>query len=51
VTGHEPVFQVDQETPPRHIVGNIVKMTELLGAPKVSFQQGVEMLLSPALAS
>jgi len=40
-TGKEPIFQVQPEQSPRHLVGDIGKMSRMLTAPTVTFAQGV----------
>lgn len=44
--GRDPVFQVEAHTPPRHLVGDIQKMSTLLGAPQVHFADGIRLLLA-----
>lgn len=39
--GREPCFEVDADTEPRHLVGDISKMKELLVSPRVSFDDGI----------
>jgi UDP-glucose 4-epimerase len=50
VVGRDPVFDVQEGAEPKHIVGNVARMTELVGAPKVSLERGIEMLLSAPVA-
>jgi nucleoside-diphosphate-sugar epimerase len=44
--GREPIFQVEADVPARHLVGNIQKMTNLLGAPRLHFTDGIRLLLA-----
>lgn len=44
VLGKRPVFE-GQAGEPRHIVGDTAKMRELLGAPRVGFDEGLRRLL------
>jgi UDP-glucose 4-epimerase len=44
--GREPLFQIDEETPPRHLVGDIQKMTRLVGASQVHFAEGIRLLVA-----
>ena len=37
----EPVFKVQEHIEPPHLVGDIKKMSNLLGRPKVSFRDGI----------
>lgn len=46
IVGREPHFQVEADTPPRHLVGDIQKMSTLLGAPQVHFADGIRLLLA-----
>ncbi|MFN8490934.1 MAG: NAD(P)-dependent oxidoreductase [Caldilineaceae bacterium] len=41
VVGKEPIFDVHTDGEPRHLVGDIRKMSHLLEAPKISFEQGI----------
>jgi len=41
VLGTEPVFEAGDDAEPRHVIGDIHKMIRLLGAPEVSFEQGI----------
>ncbi len=41
----EPQFTVQLDSQPRHLVGDIHKMSDLLGAPKIKFQDGLKLLL------
>jgi UDP-glucose 4-epimerase len=41
VLGKEPIFRVQQDIEPQHLVGNIKKMTQLLGQPVVTFREGI----------
>jgi UDP-glucose 4-epimerase len=45
VLGIRPVFEVSSGAQPRHLVGDIAKMTSLLGPPQVLFEQGVRELV------
>lgn len=40
-----PIFTVETGTAPKHIIGDISKMTDLLMAPKVRFEEGVKTVL------
>ncbi|MGE5343228.1 MAG: NAD-dependent epimerase/dehydratase family protein [Candidatus Omnitrophota bacterium] len=42
----KPQFSIQPESKPRHLVGDIRKMTELLGAPSTHFHDGVNPLLA-----
>lgn len=44
--GREPRFQVDAAAQPRHLVGDIQKMSELVGPPRVHFTDGIRLLLA-----
>ena len=49
--GKAPVFHVDEAATPNHLVGDIRKMSALLGAPRVPFHEGVRALCAePGLA-
>jgi nucleoside-diphosphate-sugar epimerase len=37
----DPVFTVQNELKPKNIIGDIQKMTKLLGAPTTSFREGI----------
>jgi nucleoside-diphosphate-sugar epimerase len=37
----DPVFEVKKDIPPQHLVGDIKKMTHLLGQPIVKFEEGI----------
>jgi UDP-glucose 4-epimerase len=41
----KPKFDVQMDVQPRHLVGDINKMSRLLGLPKVKFEEGIEMLM------
>lgn len=41
VVGKKPIFDVHLDSEPRHLVGDIRKMSHLLETPKVKFEQGV----------
>jgi len=43
--GREPIFQIEADAAPRHLVGDIGKMSQLLGAPQIQFADGVRLLL------
>lgn len=43
--GREPVFETREDATPRHLVGDVSRMSELLGAPKVRFEEGVRRYL------
>ncbi len=40
----EPRFTIQEEAKPRHLVGDIRKMSRLLGAPSIHFKQGITYL-------
>ncbi len=42
--GSRPVYKVETASP-RHIIGDIGKMTQLLVAPRIGFQEGLRLLL------
>jgi UDP-glucose 4-epimerase len=42
--GRRPVYAVES-TPPRHIIGDIGKMTQLLQPPAIAFRQGLQRVL------
>ena len=44
--GREPIFEVDAESQPNHLVGNIARMTEILGPPRTTFAEGISELLA-----
>jgi UDP-glucose 4-epimerase len=44
--GVEPAFESQSGPEPRHLIGDISKMTEMLGAPTVCFQEGIRTYLS-----
>lgn len=44
--GRTPVFQVEEHTPPRHLVGDIQKMSALLSPPQVHFMDGIRLLVA-----
>jgi len=46
VIGRTPQFVVQPDVQPRHLVGDIQKMTRLLGAPQVKFAAGIQQLLA-----
>ena len=37
----DPVFKMNDHIPPQHLVGNIKRMTDLLGEPVVTFGEGI----------
>lgn len=41
VLNREPVFEVREDIPPRHLIGDIKKMSRLLGQPRVRFKEGI----------
>ena len=43
--GREPVFSIDPGATPAHLAGDISKMRELLGAPRVGFADGLKTML------
>jgi len=48
--GREPCFEVDAKAESRHLVGDISRMRALLGAPKVSFAEGIRRMLDTGTA-
>lgn len=48
--GRDPVFQIEADATPRHLVGDIGKMTQLLGTPQVHFVDGIRLLLEQELS-
>lgn len=40
-----PRFNVNREEPPKHLTGDISKMCQLLGAPRVPFAEGLRSIL------
>ncbi len=45
VVDKEPVFDRQLDSPPRHLVGDIRKMSHLLGPPSVRFEDGIRSYL------
>lgn len=43
--GREPVFSIDEQAQPGHLIGDIGKMRSLLFSPKVSFKKGIADLI------
>jgi nucleoside-diphosphate-sugar epimerase len=41
--GKEPIFEVQSQVAPRHLVGDINKMTPLLGSPQIGFAEGIRL--------
>jgi len=41
VLGKAPVFEVQKDSEPQHLVGDIKKMVQLLGPPVVKFREGI----------
>jgi len=41
VLGRPPVFKVQKDSEPQHLVGDIKKMVQLLGPPVVKFREGI----------
>ena len=41
----EPKFEVKMDTKPRHLVGDLRKMSRLLGSPNIKFKDGMKMLI------
>jgi UDP-glucose 4-epimerase len=41
VLGKVPVFKVQDDSKPRHLVGDIKKMAQILGPPVVKFREGI----------
>lgn len=46
--GREPKFVVHEEILPKDLIANISRMTELLGAPKVRFPEGIQSYIQEA---
>jgi UDP-glucose 4-epimerase len=44
----EPLFEVREDLPPHHLIGNIAKMSRLLGEPQVRFEEGIRRTLGKA---
>lgn len=44
--GREPVFSIDKQTQPGHLIGDIGKMRSLLFSPKISFKKGIADLIT-----
>ena len=40
--GSEPIFDILPDVAPRHLVGDISKMTNLLNSPSVRFRDGID---------
>lgn len=43
--GRSPVFSVDQAAAPGHLIGDMTRMREMLVAPRVRFEDGVQSML------
>ena len=43
--GKSPVFNVQEDVAPRHLIGDVGRMTELLGGPGVRFEDGIRYYL------
>ena len=43
--GKKPNYSYQEDSSPKHIIGDIEKMIKLLHTPKISFEKGVELLL------
>lgn len=43
--GKKPVFEINLNATSAYMVGNISKMNELLGAPKIDFKSGLDLFL------
>lgn len=46
VVDRTPLFEVQPNVAPRHLVGDLQKMTRLVGEPKIRFEQGVRLFLA-----
>ncbi len=44
--GRKPVFQIDSGAKPNHVIGDIERMSSLLGRPRMSFAEGIADLLN-----
>jgi UDP-glucose 4-epimerase len=47
----EPLFEVRDDLEPGHLIGDLTKVRDLLGAPQVSFQNGVVEVCQEAMAA
>jgi len=47
----EPLFEVRDDLEPGHLIGDLTKVRDLLGAPQVSFQDGVVEVCQEAMAA
>jgi len=45
ITGGIPHFIIDEEKKPKHLIGDITKMSRLLLSPKIVFKEGIKTLL------
>lgn len=45
VMGRSPVFKVQKDSDPQHLVGDIQKMVQLLGPPVVKFREGISQCI------
>jgi len=45
VVGREPVFDIDQNAVPRHLSGEISKMRDILGPPRIRFMDGLRSMV------
>ena len=45
-TGRNPEFDIQHGVEPRHLVGDVRKMTGILGAPMVRFEEGIRNYIS-----
>lgn len=46
--GREPIFHIDRNAIPHHLSGDITKMCQLLGSPRVRFADGLRLLFRGA---
>jgi UDP-glucose 4-epimerase len=45
VVGREPVFDIDQNAAPRHLSGDISKMCDIIGPPRIRFMDGLRSMV------
>lgn len=46
VVGVKPVFECNQDIKPKHLIGDITKMSSMLGTPKTSFMDGIKKVVN-----
>jgi UDP-glucose 4-epimerase len=42
--GRQPLFEIEHDVPPRHLIGDISRMSALLGPPSISPEEGLARL-------